>query len=354
MALVSMLLIIAGAGAVLLSIAWLASDGVSRANIQPAGIGAMLLAVALALPVGPLGDGDGPGGAPPPGPPPPGVPMPPGHGPSGPVAKDLSLPLTPSITTRLRFACTVTDGGKGSCWGEPVPLPDGAISRIVLGREHGCALLQTGELSCWGEAQLGASRLSSDRFVDAAATLETICAVTHQGALKCFGKDIGMPTGTHRLTAVSGGAHHFCGLTDSGQALCWGDDTDGQLAAPGDARFKALSAGHFHTCGITKTGEVLCWGRDSEGQASPQRDTTIVQISSGWAHTCGLTSTGRTVCWGCQGRHRDLQVGGAEACTPPELAFTAVSAGDLWQSCGVTLSGETACWGGLERVGGPL
>ena len=113
----------------------------------------------------------------------------------------------------------------------------------------------------------------------------------------------------------------------------------------------SLSAGHFHTCGITAEGLTTCWGRTTEGQSTPPATTTFTQLSAGWAHTCGLTASGEAVCWGCENRHRDLQIGDTDACSPPSSTFPAIAAGDLWQSCGLTPDGEVQCWGGIDRQG---
>jgi alpha-tubulin suppressor-like RCC1 family protein len=366
----SMLLLIFGAGGVLLGLAWSAIDGATRINLKPAMVGIVLLGLGVGIPVGSLGDTNNPPPPPeqppeqpPPGqhpgsPPgqhpgsPPGQHPPPGFGYNlGPQAQDLSLDLAPSIVTRARFACQTDSAGKGLCWGEPVPVPEAPIAKFVLGREHGCALLQTGALSCWGEAQLGASRLSAQRFIDVAASLETICGITAQGALHCFGADAGMPEPGLRLTGIWGGASHFCALTESGGAQCWGDNSEGQSSAPKDVVFASLSAGHFHSCGLDNSGEVHCWGRETEGQTRPPTHLRLNTISTGWDHSCGLDAQGQAHCWGCKARHNDLLIG--DACSPPKASLTAISAGDLWRSCAITAQGETECWGGMTRIGGP-
>jgi alpha-tubulin suppressor-like RCC1 family protein len=378
-----MLLLILGAGGVLVGLAWSLLYGPAMANVKPAMVGLLLCGVGLALPIAELGNGDGPdmpgpppgshadGGlpGPPPGPhadgglpgPPPGSPhgsSPPGFPigingmhPGGKQAQELSLGTAPSVVTRVRFACKTNAQGLGACWGEPVPVPEAPITKIALGREHGCALLSTGAISCWGEAQLEASRLSAHRFVDLAATLETICGITAQGALHCFGADLGMPEPGHRFTAISGGAEHFCALSEDGQPLCWGANAEGQSHPPEGLVLSQVSAGHFHSCGIDTEGQARCWGRNAEGQSHPPEHLRFRTTSSGWAHSCGLDAAGQAHCWGCEGRHSDLSVG--DACSPPTSQLTAISAGDLWRSCALDTQGEAVCWGGIPRIGGP-
>ena len=333
----SMLALTLGGGAILLSIVWLGTDGWGTKNIRPALAGLVLLGFGLVLPVdsSPAIDGATPAKVQTP----------------GPITNSLNLPTEPTISVRLGVACKTDVDGQGSCWGSRVPVPQQAIHKVVLGRAHGCALMQTGELSCWGSSSRDAEELMEHRFADAASTLHTTCGLTAQGALHCFGRDLGMPPSGHRLKQITGGADHFCALTETQQAFCWGQDTDGQLEVPEGVLFQRLSAGHFHTCGITAQGQTTCWGRDTEGQSSPPPTSEFSEISAGWSHTCGLTAEGQAVCWGCAGRHTHLQVGGTEACSPPSSSFTAIAAGDLWQSCGLSSEGEVACWGGISRPG---
>ena len=40
-----------------------------------------------------------------------------------------------------------------------------------------------------------------------------------------------VPSGAFGFTSVSAGTDHTCGITEDGELLCWGDDSDGQLGA---------------------------------------------------------------------------------------------------------------------------
>ena len=335
----SMLLLTLGAGSVLLAIVWTAADGPRTANIRPAAVGFIMVCLGWILPLDSTSEASASISSP--------------RGVIAPITNSLNLSIGSTVSARMGVACKTDAAGIATCWGADIPLPAGPVHKVVLGRAHGCALMQTGELSCWGGMADDADQRSGHRFVDAASTLHTTCGVTAQGALHCFGRDLGMPPSGHRLKQITGGADHFCALTETQQAYCWGHDTDGQLAAPEDRRFKTISAGHFHTCGITTQGHTSCWGRDTEGQASPPSVPQLSTISSGWAHTCGLTDGGEVVCWGCGGRHSDLQVGAQDACAPPPLSFATVVSGDLWESCGLTRDDAVACWGGIARPGAP-
>ena len=69
-----------------------------------------------------------------------------------------------------------------------------------------------------------------------------------------------VPTGS--FTQVSAGAWHSCGLLESGEAECWGDDRYEQ-SSPLPGPFLAVSAGTRHSCGLRAHGPV-CWGERSD------------------------------------------------------------------------------------------
>jgi len=141
-------------------------------------------------------------------------------------------------------------------------------------------------------------------------------------------------TGETAFVGLAGGAFHTCGLTAQGSAWCWGYDDGGQLGdggAPADAyspvpvdvsgmtgetAFVQISGGGHHTCGRTASGEAWCWGGDGEGQlgngagvtgsqvpipvnVSGMYGTTVfVELITGDMHTCGVVASGLAWCWG--------------------------------------------------------
>ena len=198
------------------------------------------------------------------------------------------------------------------------------------------------------------------------------------------------------LATVDVGRKHSCGLTTSGTAYCWGDNTEGQLGdasnissprpvpVAGGRHFVQLtSGGRNHTCGLTANGEAYCWGENPFGQLGDGGTTnsnvpvraapgiTFANVDAGTYHTCGVATHGTAYCWGSNG---PLVQGGASDgwafgtpttlmcdnpettyrgdewhCSPtpvaiPGPAFSTISAG-LWATCGTTPSGEAHCMG---------
>src|SRR3989441_171520 len=119
------------------------------------------------------------------------------------------------------------------------------------------------------------------------------------------------------VAAVSAGFVHTCGVTSSGAAYCWGNNTVGELgdgtygtdrltpvAVSGGLTFAAVSAGFYFTCGVTPSGAAYCWGNNAQGELGNGTTTssttpvavsgglTFAAVSAGNTHTCGVTPSG--------------------------------------------------------------
>ncbi|OLC99583.1 MAG: hypothetical protein AUI89_08550 [Gemmatimonadetes bacterium 13_1_40CM_3_65_8] len=128
------------------------------------------------------------------------------------------------------------------------------------------------------------------------------------------------------VARVSAGFVHTCGVTSSGAAYCWGNNTVGELgdgtygtdrltpvAVSGGLTFAAVSAGFYFTCGVTTSRPAYCWGDNPAGELGNGTTTnsttpvavsgglTFVAVSAGDAHTCGVTPSGAAYCWGGNG-----------------------------------------------------
>jgi len=80
-------------------------------------------------------------------------------------------------------------------------------------------------------------------------------------------------------STISAGYRHTCAIRESGQAVCWGWNSAGQLGngsntssnvpvnvtGLGDAREISAGAEH-HTCAIRGSGQAVCWGNNPNGQ----------------------------------------------------------------------------------------
>lgn len=183
---------------------------------------------------------------------------------------------------------------------------------------------------------------------------------------------------------VSAGSRHTCGVTPSGVAYCWGDNSSGQLgngtttnsATPvpvsGALSFASVSAGGNHTCGATSARVAYCWGDNSSGQlgngtltnssvavAIPSIGVSSSLLSVGSNHTCADVLIGgfdviRLVdCWGDNssgqlgnGTRTNSAVPVGVFTNYPQAVF--LSAGTLY-SCALSatslVSSVVFCWG---------
>jgi len=218
--------------------------------------------------------------------------------------------------------CGVTSDSLAHCWGDydfnvrgtggPVQhdydfspnVVAGGIPFVSVesGAGHTCGLAVNGQVFCWGRPE--------DVGNPAAPVRDGGCGLP----LHCV--DTPTPIQSSRQFAQISAAGHTCGVTTSGEVLCWGGWEYGptpELVALPEAAV-AVDAGGNHNCAITASGKAYCWGRNHAGQlgfgfVSPsfddflapdivQTDEPLVAISAGFEHTCALTWTGRPLCWG--------------------------------------------------------
>lgn len=168
--------------------------------------------------------------------------------------------------------------------------------------------------------------------------------------------------------SISVGFGYACGLTEPGQAHCWGANGKGELGngtdfaadgadlCGGGLRFTLISADHTRTCGLVVSGSAYCWGSNTSGALGDAQPTptsvagflTFRSISTGSRHTCGLTRAGEAHCWGSNS-WGELGDGTMDKRPQPGrgtggLTFTALAAGGH-HTCAVAATGASYCWG---------
>ena len=137
------------------------------------------------------------------------------------------------------------------------------------------------------------------------------------------------------FSTVSVGSTHACGLTEGGEAVCWGHNHEGMSAAP-EGKFSAIAAGGGYSCGLRAgDGSVVCWGGNDAGE-SDAPEGEFVEVAAGDGYSCGLRAgVGSVVCWG---------EGFDESADAPEEQFTAIVAGE-GLPCGLGAGdGSVVCW----------
>ena len=297
--------------------------------------------------------------------------------------------LTPSsvlgehVWSTMSAAQYHTCGATGSsalyCWGknESGRLGDGTTAdrttptqigtdqswtTVSAGYDHTCAVTTSGVGYCWGDNTYG--KLGTDDLPSVDQLSPTAVS------------------GSYSWKSISAGESFSCGVTTAAEGYCWGQNSYGQLgigtrsnldvitAVPtlvnGSHSWKVISVGQSQACGITNSGEAYCWGRNDYGQVgdgTTEHGTapTLVSgghtwqsISAGVSHTCAVTASGDAYCWG-SGSNSRLGTGGPSFSGHPtpnlvsgSHSWSSISAG--WRNtCGLTTSGEAYCWGDNTR-----
>jgi alpha-tubulin suppressor-like RCC1 family protein len=330
------------------------------------------------------------------------------------------------IVSGGKHSCGLTPEGTAYCWGynmagqlgngtntdsnAPVAVVGSHVfTELSTGGNHTCGVTASGEGFCWGlnfYGQLGDGTNADHNVPSAVAGNLTFlslsasdgglghsCGLSVGGAAYCWGnndlgqlgdgteQDSNQPVpvlGEHVFALVSANSvQHNCGLTENGEAYCWGWNGYNQLgdgtnvrsnvpvAVSGPLTFALVSTGGHHSCGLTVAGDAYCWGHNaygdlgrgtnSNGESAPEAvsgNHTFTSLNAGLFHSCGITSAGEAYCWG-QNLFGALGNGtNVDSNLPVSvsggLAFVSVSAGGE-HSCGLTASGKPYCWGRDEH-----
>lgn len=178
---------------------------------------------------------------------------------------------------QCKIDCTLhADGGlptDGGADADASTLP-GNVADLALGVDHSCALLKTGTVKCWGSNQYG--QLATGTVGGTNPVPGDVAGLADVAAIE-----------GQNMTSV-------CALKTTGDLLCWGASSVGQLANPANRgnpfptpkpssvlAVKKLVAAVDHGCATTAAGQLVCWSNYTKGaQADP---TTITGYDGGIA-----------------------------------------------------------------------
>ena len=196
------------------------------------------------------------------------------------------------LTSALWASCGITSSKTAFCWGAnslrqlgignattsvvtPTPIAGGlSFSDLKLGSATSCGIA-AGTTYCWGTNFFGS--LGNDSVSSSPATQPTaivggpafvsvfpgggndvftpVCALTSTGAAYCWGANRSGQLGTNATAATC--------TASNGQTLgCSGTP----LPVSGGLSYVVLAIGAEHVCGITTTGQVVCWGLNDRAQ----------------------------------------------------------------------------------------
>jgi alpha-tubulin suppressor-like RCC1 family protein len=272
------------------------------------------------------------------------------------VTVDGEVSGTPRMPGYVGFTIQVNSGDGQSVSKDFSITIDGSVILASLGAggNHTCGISTAGALYCWGrnfQGEVGDGTIVSHN------------TPVFIGAVEAPWSD------------VDAAALYTCGVTSSGAAYCWGDNTSGKLgngtvsnslvpvAVAGDLTFRTVSAASADfACGVTSDNLGYCWGQNDVGELGdgttelrlvPTAVTgslEFVDITTGSGQACGVTVASEGYCWGFNGVG---QLGNGTSTTDPtaspqpvsgNVRFADISAGDS-HTCGVTTDGAGYCWG---------
>jgi alpha-tubulin suppressor-like RCC1 family protein len=185
-----------------------------------------------------------------------------------------------AVAAGENHTCAVTDSGAVKCWGannrgqlgngtttssatpnstpvEAVVLADHAAS-VAVGSLDTCVLTTANGVKCWGGNRHG--QLGDGTTTDSLVPVDVA----------------GLTSG---VVAIGLGSSHACALTQEGAVKCWGANDRGQLGdgtttdrttpvgvSGLESGVVALGVGMWDSCAVTSDGGVKCWGRNDAGQ----------------------------------------------------------------------------------------
>jgi len=209
------------------------------------------------------------------------------------------------------FHCTRSEDGI-ECTGEDeesTAAPDGSYVTMDLQSTEGCALDANGALVCWGpdvgelyfQTELGARLFDPERTYDHLALVTNGGVGVDQdgeiygwGDAPVFEGDFG----DEPIVRVRGGDPGFCAINMSNEVYCDGMQFFFQeFWGKQDGNFRDVCVGWRHICGLTLDGDVDCWGSNDSGEGEDQTGPFESLVCDG-AWNCAIGVDGRASCWG--------------------------------------------------------
>jgi alpha-tubulin suppressor-like RCC1 family protein len=211
-------------------------------------------------------------------------------------------------TQPIARGCILGANAHGTVSGANVTVNVNCGRQLASGEFHTCALTNTGNVFCWGsnvDGQLGNGTETK--------SLTPVEVLDPAGAAPLSG-----------VVAISAGQAFTCALTNAGTVFCWGADQVGQLGngtinedgvdlpvqVTGLTNAVTIASGHYHTCAVTTAGAAMCWGDNSEGELgttenNPDTPVQVTGLTSGVAdvtagslYSCAVLTDSSAMCWG--------------------------------------------------------
>ena len=166
--------------------------------------------------------------------------------------------------------CATTSTNALKCWG---PNHHGQVGDLTTTTRLTPTLIHSGTL-----------------YKDISIVAASTCALTIEGVVKCWGANVSGTLGNgttisslsaviadsgvnyNSLTKSGAGTSTLCGITTNGSLKCWGSNGYGQVGdttstsktsptlIDGSEKYSYVSNGNSSSCGVKTNGEIKCWG----------------------------------------------------------------------------------------------
>lgn len=165
------------------------------------------------------------------------------------------------IASSEGFLCLRSDTGIVTCGGDGpngvVPLPAPA-TRLAVGTESACALLDDGTIACWPTRDTREFVVRRQPEIRGARSVSITrnggCAELADGSARCWGRE------RPGVVAVAEAPRHECELTVGGM-LRYAHNSNVHVP-----NVVAFDVGAGHVCALLRDGGLTCWGETDYGQ----------------------------------------------------------------------------------------
>jgi len=228
-----------------------------------------------------------------------------------------------TATDSPRLICYESLGAAGTfeswCWDRPVPVAGAHVFETLALGNASFGIDAEGTLWGWG--------YNANFLLGGAPPTTTL--------LKAARVD---DTGTWTFKAIASSSTTVCGVTRNGQLVCWGEPN-------------IITSGALQPC-------AAGFGKCRQAPAVIGTTTDWVDVAVGIAAACALNTAGRVACWGL-GAFGELGIASTPTCTVNGIAikclatptvvsnaltFTSIGGKGL-PFCGITTADALYCWG---------
>lgn len=189
------------------------------------------------------------------------------------------------------------------------------------------------------------------KYTDIALGQGLFCGLLEDGTTDCYStffREPGILNGDSALTftELEAAGYTICGITDTQEVACWGDDIEGIIDPPAfdfPVVKMSMSRSGYYACAVDSGTNVKCWGQTSHGQATPANGAVgFVDVTTMFSHACGLGSDGSVSCWGIVSAFGDDSP--ASSIVPSDVTDLVSIEFTEAVHCGIRSTGNALCW----------